>query len=343
MKKEKILIVDDVETNRLILREILQDTYEVEEASSGYDAIAIMLNTRHMPDMVLLDIMMPDMDGFEVMSIMKNHAMTANIPVMFITASSTTDNEIKSLKLGAADYITKPFFPEAVRLRVDNCMELNNYRRSLEREVQKKVEVLTKTKENMLETLSGIIEYRDIDSGQHVNRTKYLAKQLIDEMLKIPHFFNELNELQYEVIISAAPMHDIGKIAIPDNILLKPAKLTEEEFEIIKTHTIVGGRIMDHIMDGVDDIYYRHCKDICLYHHERWDGTGYPTEKKGTDIPLSARILSVVDVYDALVSKRVYKDSFDYETSINIIIDGAGTQFDPEIAELVKYWKVSEE
>ncbi len=222
----------------------------------------------------------------------------------------------------------------ALSTLVENLLVARNAKRkevATQRFMAKKSLELIEMKEHMLEMLAALIEFRDLESGYHVKRTKFLVDQLINEMLNIPRFFTELHELDYEKIINAAPMHDIGKIAIPDSILLKPGKLTESEFEIVKKHTTIGAEIMDRILGGFDDVYYRHCREICLYHHERWDGTGYPTGRKGKDIPLSARIISVTDVYDALVSKRPYKEPFDHDVALKIIKDGSGTQFDPDI------------
>jgi len=331
-KKEKILVVDDIEVNRIILQEILQDSYEVEEAENGFEAISKIMDTKHLPDMVLLDIMMPEMDGYEVLSIIKSNPLTLNIPVIFISAADESMSELKGLKLGAIDYITKPFEPESVRLRVNNYMELTRYRIQLEQEIEKRTQEVVRTKEGMLSTLANVIEYRDLESGHHVKRTSELTKILLNQLMTDKKYF-ELLQGEANIIIAAAPMHDIGKIAVPDNILKKPGPLTDSEFEIVKKHTTFGRDIIESSKDMLPEAYYRHCCDICLYHHERWDGSGYPTGLSGTDIPLSARILSIVDVYDALVSHRVYKSAFTHEETVNIIRDNANKQFDPEIIE----------
>lgn len=330
VKREKILVVDDVEVNRIILKEILQDTYDIEEAKDGFEAISALFGAETLPNMVLLDIMMPEMDGYEVISVMKNNPVTVSIPVIFISAADGSASEIKGLKLGAVDYITKPFESESVRLRVNNYMELERYRANLELEVERRTQEIIKTKESMLGTLARVIEYRDLDSGQHVKRTSNLTHILIEQMMSEIKYYRLL-EADYQVIIAATPMHDIGKIAIPDNILRKPGTLTKTEFETVKKHTEFGREMMEAIKNVIPEAYYRHCCDICLYHHERWDGGGYPRGLSGEDIPISARIVSVVDVYDALVSDRVYKSAFTHEEAVRIISEGSGSQFDPDI------------
>lgn len=331
--RHRILVVDDEEVNRLILLEILQDRYEVIQAADGFEAVTAMFNTEHTPDMVLLDLMMPDMDGFEVFSVMKNNPATAKIPVIFITASNVSDNEMKGLQLGAMDYITKPFRPDIVRQRVDNNIGMSDYRAELERRVDSQENELTRSKEQMLSALADIIEYRDSVSGEHTKRTSKMTEEIIMQLLTNAEYHDRLVELGYKEIIRAAPLHDIGKIAVPDSILLKPDRLTPEEFEEVKKHTTVGSEIVGLLKDSLDAKYYQHCRDICLHHHERWDGKGYPTGLAGEDIPLSARILAVTDVFDALTNERPYKRAFDIKTALEIIKEGSGTQFDPIVVD----------
>ena len=331
MKRDTILIVDDIETNRIILENILQDKYDVLQASSGIDATALMLSGEVAPSIVLLDIMMPEMDGYEVLELMKSNPDTAKIPVLFITAADSETNESKGLSLGAVDYISKPFNPEVVKVRVDNHLKLRSYSESLEEMVKVKTAELMRTKEKILETMANIIEYRDLESGHHVKRTSDLTKALIDYLYLHSFERRVIDDVDHDTIIKAVPLHDIGKISIPDNILLKPGPLTQEEFAIIKTHAAIGSEIVKTMLDEDDTQYLTYCYDICRYHHERWDGMGYPDGLAGEDIPLSARILAIVDVYDALVSARVYKPPMPHEKAIEIIKNGAGTQFDPVI------------
>jgi putative two-component system response regulator len=325
------LIVDDIDTNRIILEDILDDKYHIVQADSGITAISLMFSAEVTPSIVLLDIMMPEMDGYEVLELMKGNPLTAKIPVLFITAADSETNESKGLSLGAVDYISKPFNPEVVKVRVENHLKLRNYSESLEEMVKIKTAELVRTKEKILETMANIIEYRDLESGHHVKRTSDLTKALIDYIYLNDFPNRKINEVDHDTIIKAVPLHDIGKISIPDSILLKPGPLTQEEFAIIKTHAAIGSEIVKSMLDEDDAQYLTYCYDICRYHHERWDGKGYPDGLSGEKIPLSARILAVVDVYDALVSARVYKPPFSHEKAIEIIRNGAGTQFDPEI------------
>lgn len=327
-RKLKILVVDDIEINRIILHEILSDIYEIEQAADGMEAVSKLLNAIDKPNLVLLDIMMPGMDGFEVLDLMKADVTLSKIPVVFITAAN---EEVKGLNAGAVDYISKPFEPEIVRLRIANQIELHVYREKLEGLVEEKANELVATKETFLETMASMIEYRSLESGQHVKSSKKLTEILTMQLLKTKTYDQELLRIDYNAMIKAAPLHDVGKIVIPDNILLKPGKLTPEEFKIIETHTVIGSEIIASMMLNSDDMYLKHCYDISRSHHERWDGQGYPDKLQGEAIPLSARIVAVVDVYDALVSERCYKKAFSHEEAIKILEEDSGSHFDPNI------------
>ncbi|MCL2634646.1 MAG: response regulator [Oscillospiraceae bacterium] len=330
--KAKILIVDDVEINRVVLEEILQDTYEIDIAESGKEAIAKLYAYEKPPQLVLLDVLMPEMDGYELNRIMKADPNLKKVPVIFCTA--TTD-ERAGLVAGAVDFITKPFNDaEIVRLRVANHIELALYRESLEDLVNEKSKQILEAKEHFLHTMADLIEYRSLESGLHVTRTKELSRLLINRLLKVGKYADQLITEGYESMIKAVPLHDVGKVAIPDSILLKPGRLTPEEFKVIETHSTVGGQVIKALMQKDTDEYLKHCYDICMHHHERWDGTGYPSKLAGEDIPLSARIVAVVDVYDALVSKRCYKQKMPHEEAAKIICESAGTHFDPVLAEV---------
>ncbi|MCL2817063.1 MAG: response regulator [Clostridiales bacterium] len=343
-EKVKILVVDDVETNRIILEEILSDDYEIECAEDGMDAISKMLNSLKKPTLVLLDIMMPGMDGFEVLSFMKSSPLLNKISVIFITAA---EQETRGLSAGAVDYISKPFDLEIVKLRVANQIELFLYREKLEGLVEQKANELLVAKEHFLDTMAELIEYRSLESGQHVKRTRELARILITQLLKNKKYHDELINKNVPALVKAVPLHDIGKIGIPDNILLKPGKLTPEEFKVIETHTVIGSEVIKSLMSvSSDDDYLGHCYDICRHHHERWDGKGYPDRMAGADIPLAARIVSIVDVYDALTSERCYKKAFTHDEAMNILKQNAGSQFDEELVnafaeveEQVKNWE----
>jgi len=340
-KKDIVLIVDDMDMNRLILESILCDDYEILQAENGLVAIDLLYNAVDLPAIVLLDIMMPEMDGFEVLDLIKSNTRTANIPVVFITAADIESTETRGLRGGAVDYVSKPFNPDVVKARVDNHIELKRYRDNLEETVEKKVLQLVKSKENMLETLATVIEYRNLESGHHVKRTSILSRCLVNRLMDIPYYVRQLTQLHPESMLKAVPIHDVGKIGIPDNVLLKPGRLTPEEFNIIKTHSTIGSGIIDTLLTKDEgDEYLLHCRDICRHHHERFDGKGYPDGLSGENIPLSARILSIVDVYDALVNNRIYKPALPHAEAVQIIMDGSGTQFDPGI--LKAFYEINE-
>jgi putative two-component system response regulator len=288
---------------------------------------------------------MPEMNGYEMLEVMKKDKVFKRIPVIFIT---TSDSEIDALSAGAVDFISKPFQPDIVKLRVANQIELKNYSDSLEAMVEEKAAEITSTLDNMLQSMANIIEYRNLESGSHVRRTFFLSQLLVNKLLESSPYAEELKSLEPDIIVKSVPLHDVGKIGIPDKILLKPGKLLPDEFEIMKTHTTLGKNIIESIVIQQDSPYLRHCRDIAYCHHERFDGKGYPRGVAGKDIPLSARILSIVDVYDALVSTRVYKEAFSYDDAIKIITDGKGTQFDPVVTDALlsiqdEFLKVSEE
>ncbi|MGB2579585.1 putative two-component system response regulator [Elusimicrobium simillimum] len=334
MAKDKILIVDDIEVNREILVEILQKDYELIQAKDGIEAIEKVMHNAHDLSLILLDIMMPEMDGYEVLETLSRSGYTNKIPVIIITASGGNENEVKGLEAGAADYITKPFYPQSVLCRVEAQLELRKHRRHLEKLVNANVKKVVEMRDTMVDFLASIIEYRHVESGAHVKRTRLMAEALLKGVAASGKLDKEMAGVDMETVSKAVALHDVGKIGIPDNILLKPGKLTDEEFEVIKTHTTIGGQIVSQIEGVHDESYLKACREICLYHHERWDGKGYPEGKAGADIPLAARVMAVVDVYDALTTERVYKPAFSHEQSVDLITKGSGTQFDPVIVEV---------
>ena len=338
-QRDLILIVDDIETNRVILEEILKDKYDTVSAENGMMAISLMLSGAVRPSIVLLDIMMPEMDGYEVLGMIKKNALTEHIPVIFITAADADSNEKKGLGMGAVDYISKPFNPEIVLARVATHLRLYHYSERLETMVQEKVDELIRSKEKMLETMANIIECRNLESGNHVKRTKELTRILAECLSENKSLERSVTDMDVDIMAKSAPLHDIGKISISDTVLLKPGRLTTEEFETMKTHTTLGGAMIKLMIydndsaDEDDDKYLSCCHDIAMFHHERWDGKGYPNGIEGEDIPLAARILSLVDVYDALVSERVYKAAMTHDKAVSIILEGAGSQFDSKIVD----------
>jgi len=325
-----ILIVDDVEINAMLLEEILKPDYTTVSAGNGREALEKLRAARRLPKIILLDIRMPEMDGREFFETLKADPKFGRIPVIFITAENDSESEL--LAAGAVDFIYKPFHPEIVRLRVRNQIELKNYSDNLEAMVEEKTAEATKTLENALEGLANVIEYRNLESGEHVRRTQLYVRAICRDLIESGSVYAEsLIKLQPETIMRSMALHDIGKISIPDSILLKPGRLDANEYETMKTHTVQGARIIGGLGDVNSSLYLRHCRDICLCHHERWDGGGYPNQLKGDEIPLVARIASVADVYDALVSVRVYKKAVDCKETLKIIADGSGSQFDPAI------------
>lgn len=332
MQKPSVLVVDDMDINLTILEEILKDDYDVTTASDGLLAIDMLFNAEVTPSIILLDIRMPQMDGFQVLDILKAHEVFKNIPVIFITAENS---ESTGLAAGAVDFISKPFQPEVVKLRVGIQIKLKKYTDSLEDLLNKKTEELSETQGRIIEAMASIIEYRNLESGSHVKRTSHLTLLLINQLIAHSEYSQQLLDLNPPVIVKSVPLHDVGKIGVPDHILLKPGKLTPAEFEVIKTHTTIGKDIVESVLANEDSLYLSHCKDICHHHHERFDGKGYPVGLCGEDIPISARIVSVVDVYDALTSVRIYKPAYSHEEAIKIIQEGAGTQFDPVIVRCV--------
>ncbi|MDR2701729.1 MAG: response regulator [Spirochaetaceae bacterium] len=328
-----VLVVDDAEANRLILEEILKDDYLILTAENGKAALEILKATPVHPKIILLDLNMPIMSGQEMFERVKADANLKRIPVIFITAEE--DSEIELLAAGAVDFISKPFKPEIVQLRVRNQIELKNYSDNLEVMVAKKTAEATKTLDNALQGLANVIEHRDLESGEHVKRTQLYVEALIEYLIStsIVEYTDTLHKLEPDMIVKAMALHDVGKIAIPDRILLKPGKLDADEYNIMKTHTTHGKEIIAELGDVNSSLYLKHCEDICYNHHERWDGKGYPRGLAGTNIPLAARLAALSDVYDALVCARVYKSAMSYEEALKIITEGRGTQFDPILTD----------
>ena len=329
-----VLIVDDMDINVMVLEEILKDDYHIITANNGKEALEKLRTAATLPKIVLLDVMMPEMSGPQMFEIMKADNTFKRIPVIFITAENDSESEL--LAAGAVDFINKPLVPEIVKLRVRNQVELKNYSDSLEEMVAEKTAEATRTLDNALQGLANVIEHRDLESGEHVKRTQLYVLALCDYLIiSGSKYAQEVLDLNPKIIMNAMALHDVGKIAIPDRILLKPGRLDPEEYEIMKTHTTRGKEIIAELGDIHSSMYLKHCEDICYGHHERWDGKGYPRQLKETEIPLPARLASIADVYDALVCARVYKAAFPYSEAIKIITDGSGTQFDPVMSDAI--------
>jgi putative two-component system response regulator len=336
---QTVLAVDDVDMNVMILEEILKADYNVLTANNGKQALEMLNQARVLPKIILLDVQMPEMNGREMFEILKADEALKRIPVVFITAEN--DSETELLAAGAKDFINKPFTPEVVKLRVRNQIDLKNYSDSLEEmvaqktaEVIKKTEEANKTLDNALQGLANVIEHRDLESGEHVKRTQLYVGVLANYLIKSKSpYADELFEMQPDIIVKSMALHDVGKIAIPDRILLKPGRLDPEEYDIMKTHTVRGKEIIGELGDVNTSLYLKHCEDICYGHHERWDGKGYPRFLAGTEISMAARLAAIADVYDALVCARVYKAAIPYSEAVKMISDGKGSQFDPVVCD----------
>ncbi len=335
-----ILIVDDTLANIQVLSGMLkQQGYKVRPVLDGQTALKAAMNKA--PDLILLDISMPEMDGYEVCKRLKQDSALKQVPVIFISALTESLDKVKAFTVGGVDYITKPFQLEEVRVRVENHLrlarlqnELKEYSHNLEEKVIEQVNEISDSQLATILALAKLAEYRDEDTGRHIERIQYFCRELVTRMAEKPGYKDEITPLFIENIIHASPLHDIGKVGIPDTILLKPGKLNVAEFEVMKTHTLIGFELLQSVRERYRrNSFINTGIEISRSHHERWDGNGYPDGLKGTDIPLSARILAVADVYDALRSKRPYKDGFDHEKSCELILAGKGTQFDPAIID----------
>ena len=331
--KAKILVVDDTKTNIEVLENVLMDYYDVFVAKNGKKAIEIA--EKVLPDLILLDVMMPEMNGYETMRAMKGMDSLKNIPVFFLTAKSDNESEQIGLDLGAVDYIGKPFNPQLVLLRVKNQLEYKRQRDHLHELVDEKTADLRRTLKVMLTSLGSLAEFRDPETGGHIKRTQVIVQRLAEVLQNNPKYTQAIPSSEYvDFYATAAPLHDIGKVGIEDEILRKPAKLNEQEREIMSKHPRMG---YDVLMDATKELHdnpmVRIAADIALAHHERWDGQGYPSGLKGEEIPVGARLMAVADVYDALVSRRPYKDAYPHQFAVGEIVKAKGTQFDPDVVD----------
>ena len=331
--EDKVLLVDDNTTNLQLLHETLDGLgYKLLIAKNGRTALNIAQKAQ--PSLILLDIMMPEIDGYEVCQRLKSDKKTAHIPVIFITALADDEDEAKGLGLGAVDYITKPINPELVRARVHNHLELKRHQDHLERLVEERTRRLALTQAVTIESLATLAEYRDPETGGHIKRTQNYVKALAVKLKNHPHYREELNDDIVELLYLSAPLHDLGKVGVRDNVLLKPGKLNDEEFEEMKKHTIYGEealRITEQKLG--EDTFLQYAREIAYTHQEKWDGSGYPRGLKGDEIPIPGRLMALADVYDALISKRVYKPPLPHEKAVEIIVEGKGKHFDPDIVD----------
>ena len=338
-----ILIVDDTPENITVLGELLQPYYSVHVATSGARAL-ICANASPKPSLILLDVMMPEMDGYTVLARLRENPNTQDIPVIFVTALTDSDNEAHGLDLGAVDYISKPLRPPIVLARVRAQLELKDARDRicnqntwLEAEIERRMRQNQMVQNVSMRALASLAEARDNETGNHILRTQGYVRVLAQELAQLPQYAEILTSKTIELYTKAAPLHDIGKVGIPDHVLHKPDKLNDPEWVIMKTHAKIGSdaiwRAIQYEEDQAALDFFHAAMEIAHYHHEKWDGSGYPDQLGGNNIPLSARLMALADVFDALTSKRVYKPAFSIEKSIEIIIEGKGSHFDPHVVD----------
>lgn len=333
--KKGILIVDDVEINREILTDIFCDKFEVLVAEDGYEALKIYEERKSDILAILLDIYMPKMDGIEVLERMGKSNLN-QVPVLMITADNSYDDENTCLQLGATDFIRKPFSSALVKTRVENSIKLFGYKKHLEDKVEMQKKKISETNRAIVEMLGNLVESRNLESGAHVQRVSGYTNILANIMME-DYPESGLTPENIEIITSAAALHDVGKIAISDSILLKPGRLTKEEFEIMKTHTTLGSEYIKSIESGIfDEEYAQTSYEIARYHHERFDGRGYPEGLKEDEIPISAQLVSVADVYDALIEERCYKQPIPNAQAFAMIVNGECGTFSPKLIECFK-------
>ncbi len=341
LRKQTILIVDDTPDNISLLSALLKDKYRLKIATNGLKALQVAAAAPY-PDLILLDVMMPELDGYETCRRLKAAPETAGIPVMFLTAKTQQEDEEMGLSLGAVDYIPKPISPPIVLARVATQLSLKKARQFLEDQnthlehlVAQRTREVVQMQEATILAMASLAETRDNETGNHIRRTQAYVAALARKLQHHSRFSGVLNEENIDLLFKSAPLHDIGKVGVPDRILLKPGKLDPDEFEIMKMHAIYGRdaiiAVEKHL--GGSNGFLAFARDIAYCHHEKWDGSGYPQGLKGDAIPVAARLMALADVYDALISRRVYKPAFSHEESAKIIRQGRGTHFDPDVLD----------
>jgi putative two-component system response regulator len=339
-KRKKIVLVDDTPIVLKLARNTLMGQYDVFTMPNAKKLFWFLEET--IPDLILLDVLMPEINGYEVIHRLKANPATAQVPVIFLTSKSDTSSEIEGLSMGAVDYIAKPFSPQLLLKRVDVQIQLEEQRRDLKRlngnlqqMVDEKTLSILELQNALLKTISDLVEFRDDVTGGHIERTGHLLEVLLDDMTRSGVYAEITEAWDKRLFFQSAQLHDVGKIAIKDNILLKPGKLTPEEFDEMKKHTTFGEKIILKIeRDSRKSVFLTHARIMAGTHHEKWNGTGYPRGLSGEAIPLEGRMMAIVDVYDALVSERPYKKAFSHDNAIGIIAEEAGKHFDPLLADV---------
>jgi putative two-component system response regulator len=338
-----VLIVDDVPDNLMLMNELLQDRYEIKLANNGRNALRVAGQAPH-PDLILLDVMMPEMDGYAVCRELQRNPLTAEIPVIFLTARNQPEDEVRGFEAGALDYISKPINPVTLQSRVSTHLQWKASREMLKDQnkhlaylVRERTSELEQMQDAIILAMASLAEMRDNETGFHIRRTQLYVAAVARRLQRHPRFSAELSDENIALIYKSAALHDIGKVGVPDHILLKPGKLTVDEFERMKLHTLYGRNTILEVEKyiGSSNAFLRYAREIAYSHQEKWDGSGYPEGLSGNDIPLSARLMAVADVYDALISKRVYKDAMSHERALQIMSAGRGTHFDPDILDAV--------
>jgi putative two-component system response regulator len=338
--RKKIVLVDDNPVNLKLARNTLMEQYDVFTVPSAEKLFLFLERT--IPDLILLDVLMPEMSGYEAITILKSKPATANIPVIFLTSQSDTVSELEGFTLGAVDYISKPFSPQLLLKRVEVHLllesqkrELKDLNENLQAIVAEKTGAVLELQNAVLITVANLVECRDDVTGGHVERTEKFLYLLVEELLEQNTYQDILETWDINLFLQSSKLHDVGKIAIKDNILLKPGPLTKEEFEDMKKHAIFGETIIERIQQNArESMFLTHAKIMAGTHHEKWDGSGYPRGIAGSNIPLQGRLMALVDVYDALISDRPYKKAFPWEQAVEIIKEGFGIHFDPSLQDI---------
>ena len=340
-KPATLLIVDDTPENLAVLGELLASTYRILVANSGARALSLA-EAEPRPDLILLDVMMPEMNGYEVFNRLQALPETRDIPVIFVTAQAEPDEEEHGLDVGAVDYIIKPIRPAVVLARVRAQLQVKQARDFLrdqnlflEKEIARRMADYVLAQDISIQALARLAEIRDPETGNHLIRTREYVRCLAEQLQHHPHFASFLTEHNINLLPKSASLHDIGKVGIPDHILLKQGKLTPEEWVVMRTHAKLGSDAIEAAeRDALQPVEFLVlAKEIAHYHHEKWDGSGYPEGLSGNAIPVSARLMALADVFDALISRRVYKPSIDYDSARAIIVHGRGTHFDPDVVD----------
>ena len=339
-EKPKILIVDDENFYIDLLLDLLKDDYKTVVAKDGEQALRRAASDTP-PDLILLDVLMPGMDGHEVCRRLKMESSTQHIPIIFLTIKSEVKDELRGFELGAEDYITKPMSPPIVKARVRTHLALSqarhqlaNQNHTLEQRVRESTEELNRTKDVAIYCMASLAETRHAETGKHILRTQRYIRLLAQKLKEHPRFSHYLDEVTIEMLYKTSPLHDIGKVGVPDRILLKPGELNADEWELMKHHAEFGhdALLRAEMELGTTD-FLQLAREIAYTHHERWDGSGYPRGLRGDDIPICGRLMALADVYDALINRRVYKGPFNHEKSVEIIREASGSQFDPDVVE----------